>query len=87
MMAAVVSWVVTIIKAFSESGDVEDVANNAFIDASAVQISQLADQATLRVLPLLVLSLALSAAALFAAATWAITRRQNATPEEISASS
>ena len=73
MIAAVVAWLVTVIKAFSESSDVDDIANNSFLDASAVQISQVADQALLRVLPLLVLSLALTAAALFAAAIWAVT--------------
>jgi hypothetical protein len=59
------AWAWTTWAAFSEAGDVDDIANDAVIDASAVQISQIADQAIVSVMPLFALSLALTALTVF----------------------
>ena len=66
LVGAAVSWGLTIIQAFSNRADVEDATDSLFSDVSAMQISQLVDQALLNVLPLMLISLALSFAAIVA---------------------
>lgn len=48
--AVLVAWGNVVLQGFKQPSDVDDIAGNRFLDASAIQISQLADQATVRLL-------------------------------------
>lgn len=58
---AAASWGYTAFTAAQNQSDISDIADSAFIDASAIQISQLADQALIEVLPLAAASAGLTA--------------------------
>lgn len=47
---AVTLWIVTAVKARSQHNDITEISNDFFRDVSAVQISQLADQAKIEIL-------------------------------------
>ena len=57
---AVAAWAWTCVKAFTLHNDLTDIADSYIIDASAIQISQLADQSQLELMPYLAASFGLT---------------------------
>ncbi len=82
-VGAVATWGFTFLSALGNRGEVADMANDASLSPSAIQISQVVDEATLDVLPWLVASCALSVTAGFLIG-FLILRRL--TPTEVSRS-
>lgn len=72
--AAVVAWTITVLRAFDRAAHVDSIAGRLFNAPSAVQISQVADEAIVAVMPMVVLSLACSAGAVLAGLLWIGTR-------------
>lgn len=73
-VASTLAWVAAVVAAFGNASEVSSIAGRRFNPPSAVQISQVADEAIVAAMPSVVLSLALTCGLIASGFYWAGTR-------------